>query len=82
MKVSEARAHYATILATLKRERDKRSAYLGEPRRSTAIKEIDEATAALQALGTLFADAAESGLLVTDVEQQPLIDVPPVKPYP
>lgn len=80
MKVSEARTHYATILRTLLAEREKREKFLGEPRRSQAVKEIDVAVTSLEALGQLLAAAAESGLLATDVEQQPLIDVPPAKP--
>lgn len=81
MKVSEARTHYGVILTTLRAERDKRMKYLGEPRRSQAVAEIDRAIASLEALGELFGAAAAAGVLATDIEQQPLIDVPPAKPY-
>lgn len=81
MKVSEARTHYGTILATLRAERDKRERFLGEPRRKIAVAEIDKAIASLQALGEMIAEMTGASVSQTDIEQQPLIDVPPAKPY-
>jgi len=78
--IKDAREAYATILATLRTERTMRERVLQEPRRSKAIKEIDDAIAALQTLGKVIWAAVDAGLLTaepTAVEsmQAPLLDV-------
>lgn len=81
MTVDEARIAYARILTVLRKERDMRQKHLGEPRRSKAVGEIDDALKALESLGIVLAKVAVAGVLESGHEQQPLIDVPERKPY-
>lgn len=81
MTIDQARADYKLIASALKSERGKRDRFLGEPRRSEAIKEMDDALAALARLGQIVAAAAEAGLVETVYEQAPLLDLPTQKTY-
>lgn len=81
MTVDEGRKAYATILAFLRREREMRRTHLGEPRRSQAVKEADDAISALESLGPVLGAAVAAGLLDAGHEQAALIDVPPHKQY-
>jgi len=79
MTVDEARTHYTRIMTVLKKERGMRDKFLGEPRRSQSLTEIDSAMSALESLGLVLADAAKAGVLTGGHEQPALIDVPPVQ---
>lgn len=82
MTIDDARRHYAIILRTLRNERHMRDIVLAEPRRSQALAEVDAAVTSLEALATVFAQAAVAGVLTTSHEQQPLLDVPAARrPY-
>jgi hypothetical protein len=84
MNVATARTAYATIMATLRKERGMRDRVLPEPRRSAAVLEADTAIAALESLGHVIRMAVDAGLLTADAvvpEQAPLLDVPETK-YP
>ncbi len=81
MTIDQARADYKLLAAALKSERGKRDRFLAEPRRSEAIKEMDDAMAALQRLGQIVAAAAEAGLIETVYEQAPLLDLPKQTTY-
>lgn len=81
MTITEARAHYRTILTLLRTERAMRARVLSEPRRSQALAEIDTALAALAALGQIVQAANDAGLLEQIYEQAPLLDLPDPKPY-
>lgn len=81
MTVDEARKAYTTIMVVLKKERGMRDRFLGEPRRSQSLAEVDGAISALESLGLVLADAAKAGVLESGHEQQPLLDVPPVNKY-
>lgn len=81
MDINQARADYTTISSTLRAERSKRDRYLGEPRRSQALKEIDDAMAALQRLGQIVNVANQAGLIETVYEQAPLLDLPKQTTY-
>lgn len=63
MDINQARTDYRTIIATLKSERGMRQRVLGEPRRSQALKEIDDALAALERLGQIVNAANQAGLI-------------------
>lgn len=81
MDINQARTDYTTIATTLKAERVKRDKFLGEPRRSQAIKEIDDALAALNRLGQIVNAANQAGLIETVYEQAPLLDLPKQNTY-
>ncbi len=66
MNIADARKAYARLLVTLRKERTMRERVLPEPRRTQAIKEIDEAITALQQLGDVIWLAVDHGLLVAD----------------
>lgn len=76
MDIASARTHYRNVVASLKLERVKRDKYLGEPRRSAALHEIDIAIASLEELGKIIQAAAAAGILETVLEQAPLFDLP------
>lgn len=76
MTIDQARADYRLIAVALKSERGKRDRFLGEPRRSEAIKEIDAALAALERLGQIVSAASQAGLIETVYEQASLLDLP------
>lgn len=79
MTVDEGRKAYATIMVLLKKERHMRDTFLGEPRRTQALAEVDGAISSLESLGAVLAQAALAGVLTSGDEQQPLIDVPPAR---
>ena len=84
MNVATARTAYATIMATLRKERGMRNRVLPERRRSAAVLEADTAIAALESLGHVIRMAVDAGLLSEDAPvstQAPLLDVPETK-YP
>lgn len=81
MTIDQARSDYKLLAAALKSERGKRDRFLSEPRRSEAIKEMDDALAALERLGQIVAAAAAAGLVETVYEQAPLLDLPKQQTY-
>lgn len=84
VNIKAAREAYATIMATLRKERKMRDTVLREPRRSAAIEEIDAAVVALETLGKVVWLAVDAGLLTADPPtstQAPLLDIPETK-YP
>lgn len=81
MNIEDARTHYRTIQTVLKAERTMRMRVLAEPRKSAAVKEIDQALAALQELGKVIQAAAAAGLLESLPEQAPLLDLPNLSQY-
>lgn len=81
MTIEDARAHYRTIQTVLKAERTMRMRVLAEPRKSVAVKEIDQALAALQELGKVIQAASAAGLLESLPEQAPLLDLPNLSQY-
>ncbi len=81
MTLDQARADYKLLAAALRSERSKRDRFLAEPRRSEAIKEMDDALAALQRMGQIVAAAAAAGLVETVYEQAPLLDLPKQTTY-
>lgn len=81
MDINQARSDYTTIATTLKAERVKRDKFLAEPRRSQALKEIDDAMAALQRLGQIINAANQAGLIETVYAQAPLLDLPKQQTY-
>lgn len=82
MDIKAAREHYRTVLTTLSAERSKRDRYLGEPRRSAALKEVDAAIASLGELGKVLQAASQAGILEQVVEQAPLFELPNPPHYP
>lgn len=81
MDINQARTDYRTIVATLKSERSMRQRVLAEPRRSQALKEIDDALAALERLGQIVNAANQAGLIETVYEQASLLDLPKQTAY-
>lgn len=81
MTIDQARTDYKLLATALKSERGKRDRFLSEPRRSEAIKEMDDALAALERLGKIVAAAADAGLVETVYEQDPLLDLPKQQTY-
>jgi hypothetical protein len=79
VNITDARNDYRTLLSLLNAERAMRQRVLAEPRKSVAIKEIDDAKGALQRLGQIIQAASEAGLLDQIYEQAPLLDLPPAQ---
>lgn len=73
MTTDEARDHYKIVISALKAERSKRDMFLKEPRRATAMAEMDRAIASMQAIGDVLNAAKDAGLLTTDAEQPALL---------
>jgi hypothetical protein len=63
MNVNAARDAYAAVLVALRKERSTRDRVLTEPRRTTAIAEMDAAIDALGTLGKVIWMAVDAGLL-------------------
>jgi hypothetical protein len=63
MRIDDTRAAYKVVLDMLKQERGMRDRVLPEPRRTKALKEIDDAIVALAILGSVVKLAADAGLL-------------------
>lgn len=81
MNINQARTDYTTIATTLKTERSMRERVLSEPRRTQALKEIDDALLALRRLGQIVNAANQAGLIETVYEQAPLLDLPKQSTY-
>lgn len=79
MTITEARNYYRGIAAVLQRERAMRARVLSEPRKSIALREIDDAKVSLAALGQVVQAASEASLLDQIYEQAPLLDLPPAQ---
>lgn len=71
---SDARKAYVLILVALRTERAMREQVLSEPRRSKAIKEMDDALDALQILGEVIRLVIDADHAMAS--QLPLLDVP------
>jgi hypothetical protein len=81
VNVTDAREAYATVLKTLRTERDRRIAYLKGPLQAIRLKEINDALNSLSMLGAVVGMAVDAGLLPADPApttstQAPLLDVP------
>lgn len=79
MTITEARDHYRRLLKLLNDERAMRARVLSEPRKSIALREIDDAKVSLAALGQVVQAASEASLLDQIYEQAPLLDLPPAQ---
>jgi hypothetical protein len=77
MTLDEARAHYKTIRDTLAAERINRQKVLQEPRRSQAVREIDNALASLVSLASVFQAAHQAGILESVPVQKSLLEEEP-----
>lgn len=75
MTVDEANKHYKIAMSALQQERSKRDMFLKEPRRSTAMAEMDRAIASMRAIGDVLTAAKDAGLLTSDQGQPALLHV-------